>query len=376
MQQPLCPYFGTCGGCSSQDVAYTEQLARKKSFVLEELKKNNIAVTDVSVLSADPYGYRNRMDFAFVKEGVGLRKKGRWDDIIQIKHCPISNKKLNMLLAEVTAFAQQEAIDAFDVRTNIGTLKYAVIRTPEHGPSSISFILNTDSPRFEEQIALVKTFAANTTATNVVIGTVNAVTDMSVSDHIIVVKGASTLFETILGKTITYSSQAFFQNNTHMAETMVQHCKEILTHTSENTLLIDLYGGAGTFGICLANTFSETHIIDNVQSNINCAQKNIEANKLINARATCADAKILSTYIGKNATLIIDPPRAGLHKKVITAINALKPKTIIYISCNPAQMAKELPQLINHEAKSVAVFDLFPQTPHIETIAHLELRNS
>lgn len=366
METPRCPYFGTCGGCAQQNVAYNTQVEQKKQRVTNYFRARGITLPEVSTHSDNAYNYRNRMDFVFTKEGLGLREKGDWKKLLHVAQCPISNAKLNQLLNEVNEWFTAVKPDVFDVKATTGTFRYAVIRAPEHTTdSAITFVLNRDSPVLEAQKRLVLEFAKTTSAKNVLIGTVISKTDMSISDDATVVKGNSHVTEKLLGKTMTYHSQAFFQNNTKMAEQMIEHARKEI---GRGKTLIDLYGGAGTFGVSLADLFEKTIIIDNVAGNIEQAKKNIVHNKA-NAEARCADANVLSEYSGE-ITLLVDPPRVGLHPKVLAAIKQLRPKTLVYISCNPEQLAKEA-TLLGYDVKTLGVFDLFPQTEHVEAIATL-----
>ncbi len=366
METPRCPYFGTCGGCAQQNVEYSTQVEQKKQRVMNYFKARGITLPDVSVHFDSAYEYRNRMDFVFTKNGLGLREKGEWKKLLHVAQCPISNAKLNVLLKEVNEWFSTVKPDVFDVRSTTGTFRYAVIRAPEHtDDSAITFVLNRDSPILEEQKKLVLEFAKKTSAKNVLIGTVISKTDMSVSDDAVAVKGNTHVTEKLLGKTMTYHSQAFFQNNPIMAEQMIAHVKKEI---GNGKTLIDLYGGAGTFGVSLAELFEKTIIIDNVLGNIEQAKENIAHNN-VNAEARCADANVLSEYAGE-ITLLVDPPRVGLHPKVVSAIKQLRPKTLAYISCNPEQLAKEVTAL-GYDLKTLAVFDLFPQTEHVEAIATL-----
>lgn len=370
MTQPRCPYFGTCGGCAQQNVAYDTQVEQKKKRVTNYFLARGIALPNVSAHFDTAYNYRNRMDFVFTKDGLGLREKGEWKKLLHVAQCPISNAKLNSLLKEVNEWFTAVKPDVFDVKSTTGTFRYAVIRAPEHtDDSAITFILNRDSPILEAQKKLVLEFAKTTSAKNVLIGTVISKTDMSIADDAAPIKGNAFVTEKLLGKTMTYHSQAFFQNNTIMAEKMIEHVKKEI---GRGKTLIDLYGGAGTFGVTLADNFEKTIIIDNVAGNIEQARANIANNK-VHAEARCADANVLSEYSGE-LTLLVDPPRAGLHPKVISAIKQLRPKTLVYISCNPEQLAKEA-TLLGYEVKTLGVFDLFPQTEHVEAIATLAPKN-
>lgn len=372
MTAPKCPYFGTCGGCTLQNLTKKEQTDKKLNTVKMLLESRGIN-NQLTIEGASEYGYRNRMDFIFCEEGLGLRERENWKKLVQVKQCAISNDKLNKLLRELWDFCLIEKPDAFNIQTGKGTFKYAVIRSPENtADSCLTFIVSKNADK-ENAKKLAGAFAKKTGANSVIIGYVDDKSDVSVSDELEIIKGTETFTEKLLDKTFTYSSQSFAQNNTRMAEEMIKHVKTII---SKNDTLIDLYGGAGTFGISLADKFKETIIIDNSEGNIKSAQHNIAQNK-VNASARFADASVLSEYKGRNYTLLVDPPRAGMHPKVLREIVRQLPNEIIYVSCNPAKMAEELAILKQqYSIESVKLFDLFPQTEHVEAIARLKRQNS
>ncbi|MBU2560683.1 MAG: 23S rRNA (uracil(1939)-C(5))-methyltransferase RlmD, partial [Nanoarchaeota archaeon] len=384
--KPLCPYFSECGGCVSQHVPYELQLRNKKDFVMDALRKSSIAMPDkVEIFHGEPYHYRNRMDFIFFSGGVGFRRKGTYDRIVGTRRCEISNERLNALLGEVWAWFEKNrgSLDPFDIKTKKGALRYAVIRASEFAKSStVSFVLNSDSQKQAGLIDLIKSFAGSSSADNVVIVRVHSRTDVSVSDDFFAVKGDVFLEEEFSGTALFFHSQGFFQNNSAMADRMVNYCKGILdSHDTKDASLLDLYGGVGTFGISLAGMFSDCLIVESVPQSIECAKMNIEKNRPKNTEALCADAsgigkKVLAgRYEGKRLFVITDPPRSGMHPKVLRWLLQLRPEVIVYVSCNPQQMAKELKALaIEYDLASLALFDLFPQTNHVEAVAELKLK--
>lgn len=361
-----CSYFGRCGGCTSQHIPYELQLENKKKVVA---RAAGIDEQDVKVFSGEPYGYRNRMDFIFRPGGLGFRKKGKWYELIGIEECPISNPRLNGLLLEVQDHFKDA--DAFDVRKHTGTFRYAVIRTPGED-SSISFVLNAGSTRLAEAIDRVNDFAARTTANNVIVTRVASNSDVSIGNDYFVIKGTDMLVEKYLGYNFKYHVQGFFQNNSKMAEKMQEYAQGLLKqYPTQEAGLLDLYGGVGTFGIINAGQFREVMIIEGDEQCIKAAEENIKANQVNNAKAICLDAAKLSKLeLQKPLFCITDPPRSGMHPKAIAALKELKPECIIYISCNPSQLEKELPKL-GYKVKSAALFDLFPQTPHMEAVVEL-----
>jgi len=365
MADPLCTFFGKCGGCSFQDQDYEEQLTRKKNILAREVKCD-----DIEVFSDKAYFYRNRMDFVVRQDGIGFRQKGTWDKSLKVEECKISNPRLNELLREVNDFFRKP--DFFDPKRQTGTFKYAVIRTPSGG-ASISFILNQDSTKISSAIEQIKEFASKTSAENVIVGYVPKKADMSISEEYFAVKGDEMLKETLMGKEFLFHSQGFFQNNSRMAEKMHVYCHELLKrHGTKDAQLLDLYGGVGAFGINNANLFKEVVTVESYAPSTEVAKKNIELNETGNVRAETVDAKHLKKLkFSKPLCVLNDPPRSGMNPKTIEQLNNLEPEAIIYISCNVQQLGKDISKFKKYGLRSVALFDLFPQTPHIEAVVEL-----
>ncbi len=372
MADALCPYFGKCGGCSSQHIEYEQQLENKKIIVA---RNTGVDINTIKVFSDKPFHYRNRMDFIFHNHGLGLREKGNWKSVVDIDTCVISNDRLNQLLEEVREYFK--GVDAFDVQRKIGTYRYAVIRTPSNS-SSISFVLNEDSNKTTDAIEKIKEFAKITSADSIIITYVPKDTDSSISEEFFVVKGSDMVNEDYLGKTFEYSVQGFFQNNTAMAQKMHEYVNGLIKdHGLDNTRnlnLLDLYAGVGTFGINNSDLFKKVFIVESDKHCIDSAKVNIQKNKIKNAEAILLDAASLKKLRLENPLFVItDPPRSGMHPKTVEELRRIKPKNIIYISCNVEQLGKDLKKFNKYQIKSVAMFDLFPQTPHIEAIVEMEL---
>ena len=368
MAEPLCPYFNKCGGCSWQHIGYDIQLENKKKTLA-----NSINFDDIKVFSGEEYHYRNRMDMVFHANGIGLRKRGEWSKIIDIGKCVISNEKLNILISEIRDFFKEA--DAFDLVKQTGAFKYAVIRTPAEN-SSVSFVLNEDSMKLKEAVERINGFAALTTADNIIVIYVPSEFDDVISDEFFVVKGSDMLKEKYLGMEFFYPAQGFFQNNSSMAEKMHEYCSGVLKqYSTKESHLLDLYGGVGAFGIINSPLFKEVTIIEAGKLSVNAADINIKSNNIKNVRAIELDAKNLKKIaFPKPLFVITDPPRSGMHPKTIEQLRNLRPEAIIYISCNAQQLGKDIIKFKEYYIKSAALFDLFPQTTHIEAIVELVLR--
>jgi 23S rRNA (uracil-5-)-methyltransferase RumA len=365
MTEPLCPYFGKCGGCSSQHLDYTSQLEIKK----DKLAKA-IGFDDIQIFAGQEYGYRHRMDMIFHPEGFGFREKGSWRRAVDVERCSISNANLNLLIGEIRGFFR--GIEPFDPKQNKGTFRYAVIRTPP-SDSSISFVVNTEAQNLNEARQTIARFAARTSAQNVLITYVIPHRDVSVSEDYEVIKGTDIIKEDYLGRTFWYPIQGFFQNNHAMTEQMHGYCHELLkVYPTEKAHLLDLYGGVGTFGIINAGLFRHITTVESYEQAVKACLTNIEGNGITNLKPVLLDAKRLKRLeLPQPLYVIADPPRSGIHPKTLKRLKELEPELILYISCNVKLLREELEQLDGHTIKSAALFDLFPQTPHQEAVLEL-----
>jgi len=364
MAVPLCNYFNKCGGCTGQHIYYSLQLDNKKNIL-----KKLIGFSEIKVFSDKEYFYRNRMDMIFTNKGIGFRKKGTWYNVIDIEKCVISDEKLNNIISEIRSFFND--IDYFDIKKQTGTFRYAVIRIANN--SSVSFVLNSSSTNLSNAIEKIKEFSEISHVNNILVTYVKHNSDVSVSDDFFVIKGGEFLSENYLGKNFLFSVQGFFQNNHIMAEKMHDYVNGLLkNYDTSNYNLLDLYGGVGTFGIINADLFNKVVIVESAKPCIDAANMNIKNNNIKNAEAVVLDAMYLKKLkIPEKLFVITDPPRSGMHPKTILQLKILKPKVIIYVSCNIHQLAKDLDKFKNYEIKSVALFDLFPQTNHCEAIIEL-----
>ncbi len=360
----ICPYFNKCGGCEFQNLSYEEQLNRKINLVKESLN-----ISHLQVFPSKPFHYRNRMDFAFFKNGIGLREKGKWYKFVDIEYCLIAKEKINVLLKEVREFFKD--IDSFDIRKHTGTFRYAVIRSVL--TSNISIIINQESEKKEEAINLIKNFAFITSAENLLVCEIPPNADVSISENYQVIKGIDLLYTKIKEKEFYFHSQGFFQINDNLIENLHQYVTQILEkYDTTNGELLDFYGGVGVFGIINSEKFKQIIIIDNYPLSLNLVKRNCEINKIKNISFFLLEDKNLKELSFKNPLFVIaDPPRVGIHPKAIKYLNKQKPELIIYISCNLNQLIKDLKEFTNYQIKSVAFFDFFPQTRNIELVCEL-----
>ncbi len=362
---PLCPYFGRCGGCTSQGQAYEDQLEAKKAVLSEA-----IGTDDIQVFASPPFHYRNRMDFAFHSQGLGLRERGAYDRFVDIEHCIISNPELNSLLTEVRGFF--EGVFYFDVRRRFGAFCYAVIRTPA-GDSSVSIVLNKKDKRLDRAVARIREYAEVTTARNVIITYVPHNRNISISDEYEVIKGSDLLKGEYLGCSLLFPVQGFFQVNRDMAVQVHEHISgKLRGYPTQPAHLLDLYGGVGAFAVLNASSFKGVTILENYEPAIRAAEKNISNSGATNITTLSRDARHLAQeQFPSPLFIVLDPPRSGINPKTLKHLGTLDCEAIFYVSCNAKHLTNDLAELGRFQIKSAALFDMFPQTPHMEAVVEL-----
>ena len=364
MRQPPCRYFGECAGCDLQSLEYSEQLSKKKA----ELSRL-LGTEDISLHSGPEFGYRNRMEFLFLPDGIGLRRKNYPARLLKIEECKICNQRLNRLLQDLNQNF------SYNSTGSNAALRYAVIRATSES-DTISFVLNESSPLLKEAVQKIKDYSKASPAENILITYTNPEEDAQSSGDFFVVKGESFLKEKLLNREFTFSSQGFFQNNTAVAEKLHDYVTSLLKrYDTKNSTLLDLYAGVGTFGIINSPLFKQVLIVESFKGCTDSAEQNLKLNSVKNASIFRLEAHSIGRLkILGDTYIITDPPRSGMAEKAIEQIKRLKPKAIIYISCNPIQLAKDLKKFRSYELLSIALFDMFPQTRHIEAVAELRLK--
>lgn len=394
MAIPLCPYFGKCNGCTAQHLDYGQQLSNKKKWLAKML---SFPEAEIPVFSGEEYFYRNRLDFLIRKGKIMLRKKEGGE--VEVEKCVIARKEINILLEEVHNFFSSSQLQAFSS---------LIIRATHLGDSALIFVLDEDTEAASQAEIFLKQFSRKTTARNVILVSENKkeneekerkmkrseeaeigeeAGEYPREEKIImrVVKGAATLQEKLREKTFHFPVQGFFQNNTVVAESLHQYVCEVLEkyplkNTLKNATLLDLYAGVGTFGILNADYFSRVIVVESFLPSAEVARQNLQENKVQGEVLTNIQhlRKLLvssSSDTSSHLYVITDPPRSGMEQKAISLLRELQPEVIIYVSCNPVQLGKDIKKFKEYELKSVALFDLFPQTPHLEAVAELVKKN-
>jgi 23S rRNA (uracil1939-C5)-methyltransferase len=379
---PRCPSFGKCGGCSFQHVEYRQQLELKQGYVQELLAPFGAPIAPV-VESPEPWAYRNKMEFSFFDDGgrpdLGLHVKGAFNRYFPVPPCFIADADLVGVMEDVLAFARESGLGSYDKKLHAGFYRHLVLRKAKRtGQVLVNLVTNradnVAEPFFAPLAARLGTKVAS------LFWTVNgSLSDAVVAEEVHLLAGQEQIEEQlcIKGRTFRFaiSPFSFFQTNTLGTEKLYETVIDLFAGTGDDRLL-DLYCGTGTIGIVLAPFVQRVLGVEQVPQAVENARVNGRLNGIGNITfAVGSVEKWIKTgeTVDANA-LVIDPPRGGISGKVVQFILRTQPEKIIYVSCNPSTLARDLKEILapgGYRLTQIAPVDMFPQTYHIETVAAL-----
>jgi 23S rRNA (uracil1939-C5)-methyltransferase len=390
-----CLYSGNCGGCKWQFLAYEKQLVYKRQQVRECIEHIGL-MDDVPVHATLPseklFGYRNKMEFscstrrwllpeelgtADVEAGMalGLHVPGTFDKVLDIDHCRLQPELGNRILGDVRRFIQASHLPVYGLRTHEGFWRFLVLR---HSVLHDEWMVNIITARDER--AHVQALAdALVAAYPAVVSVVNNVTgrkaSIAVGEYEINLAGRTFLIDRIGRYEFEISANSFFQTNTRQAERLYEQVVRYAGLTGAETV-VDLYCGAGTIAIYVSDRAREVIGLEIVESAVADAERNCGRNGVSNCRFVGGDLRRTLPQLGvRPEVMIIDPPRAGMHADVVREVLVLGPERIVYVSCNPATLARDLGLLKEvYAVEEVQPVDMFPHTFHIEAVAKLVRR--
>jgi 23S rRNA (uracil1939-C5)-methyltransferase len=401
---PFCPHFGVCGGCQWQDLAYEEQLHWKRTHVQECLQHlAGLTPGDILPTVASPHQryYRNKMEFAFAPRAwlppgdlaaanraagggaLGLHVGASSDQIFNLKHCFLQSPQSTAIVQEVRRWCGQSGLAAYNPRTQRGFWRFLVLREGKRTAQAMAHLITTD----QGDPAAVEALAAHLQARFPVITTLvhsRSLTKAQVAsgESSRTLWGPGYIEERLGDLRLRISANSFLQTNTVAAEGLYNAVSRLGEFTGAETVW-DLYCGAGSIALHLASQVRRVVGFELVAAAVNDAYGNSRLNGLENCRFLAGDLKERlrealragPLHQPRPDVVITDPPRAGLHPQVVQALREIAPRRIIYVSCNPATLARDLGLLQDlYAILTVQPFDLFPHTAHIECVARLERR--
>ena len=382
---PLCPHFGVCGGCRFQDLAYEAQAAAKEQQVRDSLVRIGRlpeAKVEPIVPAASLYHYRNKLEYSFTTtdDGVdlGFHRAGRWDEVIGLDVCLLTTDLGNAVREAVREWAREEKLQPYDQATGEGYLRHLVFREGRNTGQALVVLVTAPGERFETGyfVDVLRRFPE--------VRSIHwAVNDTPAEQTNVPTKllwGDDAIEERILGLRVRVRPGAFLQTNTEMAERLYAIAGEFAGLTGVENVF-DLYCGTGTIGLSLAPAARMVWGLEISEEAIACAIENAELNGIENAKFFAGNVgqtvEELVEEAGSPDVVVVDPPRAGLAGKALRRLGELGAPRIVYVSCNPTTLASDVKVLLEdfgYELLRCRPVDMFPHTPHVESVSLLEKR--
>ncbi|MBI2729880.1 MAG: 23S rRNA (uracil(1939)-C(5))-methyltransferase RlmD [Sphingobacteriales bacterium] len=397
--EPFCLHFGVCGGCQWQMLSYEKQLQYKQQQVEDQLKRiGKIKLPPIqTIIGADhPVHYRNKMEYTFgnkrfllsheIKDEAisseadvaGFHAKGVFDKVVDIDQCYLQAEPTNAIRNRVKEFGIKHGFSFYDIKQHLGFLRTMQLRICTTGEIMVNVVLGeADEVKINLLLSeMKKAFPAITT----LLYTINTKHNDSLYDlDPQVFYGKGYVIETLEDFQFKIGPKSFFQTNTYQGEKLYQVTRDFARLTG-NEVVYDLYCGTGSIGIFVSKQAQKIIGVETIKEAIDDAKENAALNNITKAEFYAGDVIDICTdaffaHHGKPDVLITDPPRAGIHEKLVRKLLETEAPRIVYVSCNVATQARDL-QLLNEKytVEKIQPVDMFPHTHHIENVAALCLR--
>jgi 23S rRNA (uracil1939-C5)-methyltransferase len=390
-----CPYSGYCGGCKWQFFQYERQIEYKRRHVAESLAHVG-GLADVTVHPTRPseriFEYRNKMEFSCSDRrwvmpdqlnddtidtgfALGLHVPGTFDKVLDIDACLLPPATGNLILAEVKRYIKHSGLPIYGLRSHEGFWRFLMLRhSVAHDQWLVNIVTATEDRKVVQPLAdmLCEKFSD-------IVSVVNNITSrksgIAIGEYEVVLAGERCLKERLGRFEFEISANSFFQTNTRSAVVLYDTVKQY-AGLSGTEKVLDLYSGTGTIPIWLADAASEITGIEIVESAVADAHENCRRNGVTNCRFLTGDIRAVMAGIASTPdVLIIDPPRIGMHPDVVKQVLAMAPERIVYVSCNPATLARDAALMKDvYQVAEVQPVDMFPHTFHIEAVARMVRR--
>ncbi|RRR67779.1 MAG: class I SAM-dependent RNA methyltransferase [Candidatus Viridilinea halotolerans] len=375
--EPRCPHAGECGGCAFQDRTYSDQVAAKATALSRVFAAAGITLPDgpeVAVVpSPDPFAYRTRMDYVATKGRFGLRARGKFNYIIELTTCHLIPPSAFAVAHLLWRTAQELGLPDYNVRTHEGFLRYLVVRRSPN--ESLLLAAVTAAGPYEAAMEHLATTALAQPGVASFYWLLNdSLTDLSFGTPVRH-WGAELLAMGNAPDQLVIGPNTFFQNNIHLLDQLCDAVLAATTATGRPERVADLYGGVGTLALRLAPHVGAVDCVEAVAESAALAERNAVAAGASNLRAIAHDVlPFLRTQAPAAYPVVVaDPPRTGLGPDVCAELLRLAPDRIVYVSCNPLTQSEDLHNLLStYRLTALCGYDMFPHTPHVETLAILE----
>jgi len=398
--KPACKHFGTCGGCSWQNLDYEKQIAFKQKHVEDAFERiGHITVEEKFpiIRSENIFHYRNKLEFTFSAKrwltheemgdtanfnqpGLGFHIPGFFDKVLDIQECHLQPEPSNSIRNEVRAFTVEENMPYFDLNAQEGFLRNIMVRNTTTGEVMVVVVFFKDDAKMRDKLMkhISEKFPQITSLQYIINPKKNdSFSDLAATTY----SGKEYITEQLIKKNgevlkFRISPQSFFQTNTTQANSLYQKVSEY-ANLKGNEIVYDLYTGCGTIASFLSSEAKSVVGIEYVEQAVTDANVNAELNKIKNVEFFAGDMQKMLTeefcrHHGIPNVIVTDPPRIGMHPDVVAAILKMAPEKIVYVSCNPSTQARDIALMKDkYKVTKMQPFDMFPHTSHVENIALL-----
>ncbi|CEO28401.1 23S rRNA (uracil(1939)-C(5))-methyltransferase RlmD [Paraclostridium sordellii] len=379
-----CKHFNQCGGCSILSVPYEKQIEIKERQVMDLFLEQDIFGFNFQGIERSPKTkeYRNKMEYTFgdeMKDGpltLGLHKKGKHIDIITVDGCFLVDDDFIKVLTSTVEFFNEKKLPYYRNMSHKGYLRNLVVRKGINTNEMMVNIVTSSQEDFDmtEYKEMLLNLDLKCELVSILHTINDGLADAVNCDELRVLYGRDYIQEELLGLKFKISPFSFFQTNTKGAEELYKIAREFVGEHN-NKVIFDLYSGTGTIGQVMAEKAKKVYGIELIEEAVEAANKNAKLNGLTNCEFIAGDvAKTVNELKAKPDIIIVDPPRPGVHKDAIRDIAGFNSKEIVYISCNPKTLVLDLVEFKNYgyEVEKVKLMDMFPNTPHVETVVKLK----
>lgn len=377
-----CPVAVRCGGCQLGHMSYPEQL-RFKQRQVEALLSPFCPVEPIRGME-NPYHYRNKVHAVLAVDKRGLPVSGVYEAgthrVVPVRRCLIEDRRADAVIQTIVGLLPRYRLRIYNEYTHRGFLRHILIRTAQHTGQMMVVLVATglEFPGGKAFVADLK--AAHPEITTIVLNENNRRTSMVLGTRERVLDGPGYLEDTLCGCTFRISPQAFYQVNARQCEVLYRTAIDLMGLTGRETLL-DAYCGTGTIGLCAAKDAARLIGVELNAQAVRDARENARRNGIANASFRCEDAGRFMARMAEQGerpdVVCMDPPRAGSDERFLSALIAMGPARIVYVSCCPETLARDLARLTagGYRAERAVPVDMFPNTEHIETVVMLSREN-
>ncbi len=401
---PRCPHFHDCGGCSLQNLDYAAQLKYKRQQVIDSLRRiGGIEKPPVSDILPSPsqFYYRNKMEYSFGDQrwlpraeiensllakpknfALGLHARGRFDKILDLEVCYLQSPRSVEILNFVRELVLNSGVPPYNPRNHSGYWRHLVLREGKNTGDLMVNLVTADGRGFHKMVdELARQLSQKFPEITTIVHNINRrKAQVATGDEERILFGPGVIREKIGQRMFQISANSFFQTNTCGAKLLYDKVVEFADFQPEE-VVYDLYAGAGTIALYIADRVRQVIGFEIVEDALNDAERNCALNEVANCCFVAGDLKDTLDFEAvkkwrKPTTLIIDPPRAGMHDDVLARVVELRPPKIVYVSCNPATFARDVKIFCEngYELKIVQPVDMFPHTAHIEVVGMLNAK--